>query len=304
MDKNLGLGKGLSALMGDDLDENVNANRTNYSLSGIVMVGLGDLAPSPFQPRRVFNEEALVDLVSSIKEKGVLQPLLVRPSSTGETAYEIIAGERRFRASKIAGLTEIPVIVKDFDDKATLEVALIENLQREDLNPLEEADGYKRLLKEFNYTQEELSKVVGKSRSYVANMMRLLELPESIKLLVEQKQLTTGHARALLNAKNPEELATQIVSKGLSVRQAEKLAIAEGGKTARKTNLPSFKKTETVYKKDSDLMALETELSNMLKTPVTIKWTGKGGEVVIVYDGLEKLDLILQRLTNGGSVEG
>lgn len=304
MDKNLGLGKGLSALMGDDLDENVNANRTNHSLSGIVMVGLGDLAPSPFQPRRVFNEEALVDLVSSIKEKGVLQPLLVRPSSTGETAYEIIAGERRFRASKIAGLTEIPVIVKDFDDKATLEVALIENLQREDLNPLEEADGYKRLLKEFNYTQEELSKVVGKSRSYVANMMRLLELPESIKLLVEQKQLTTGHARALLNAKNPEELATQIVSKGLSVRQAEKLAIAEGGKTARKTNLPSFKKTETVYKKDSDLMALETELSNMLKTPVTIKWTGKGGEVVIVYDGLEKLDLILQRLTNGGSVEG
>lgn len=299
MDKNLGLGKGLSALMGDDIAETAIAIETQ---NGITMVALADLAPSPFQPRRVFNEEALVDLVSSIKEKGVLQPLLVRPSSTGETTYEIIAGERRFRASKIAGLAKVPVIVKEFDDKATLEVALIENLQREDLNPLEEADAYKRLLKEFDYTQDELSKVVGKSRSYVANMMRLLELPASIKELVEKKQLTAGHARALLNAKNPDELAAQVISKGLSVRQTEKLAMSEGGKTARKTTLPSFKKTETVYKKDSDLIALETELTNLLRTPVSIKWTGKGGEVVILYDGLEKLDLILQRLTNGGQI--
>lgn len=300
MDKNLGLGKGLSALMGDDLEEVKNASTT---MSGIMMVAISDLAPSPFQPRRVFNEEALIDLVGSIKEKGVLQPLLVRPSSTGETSYEIIAGERRFRASKIAGLIEVPVIIKDFDDKATLEVALIENLQREDLNPLEEAEAYKRLLQEFKYTQEELSKVVGKSRSYVANMMRLLDLPQTIKDLVNEKHLTTGHARTLLNAQNPEVLAAQIIEKGLSVRQAERLVMSEGGKKPRKTTLPTFKKTETVYKKDSDLLALETELTNMLQTPVSIKWTGKGGEVVILYDGLEKLDFILQRLTSGGPIE-
>lgn len=300
MDKNLGLGKGLSALMGDDLEEVKNASTT---MSGIMMVAISDLAPSPFQPRRVFNEEALIDLVGSIKEKGVLQPLLVRPSSTGETSYEIIAGERRFRASKIAGLIEVPVIIKDFDDKATLEVALIENLQREDLNPLEEAEAYKRLLQEFDYTQEELSKVVGKSRSYVANMMRLLDLPQTIKDLVNEKHLTTGHARTLLNAQNPEVLAAQIIEKGLSVRQAERLVMSEGGKKPRKTTLPTFKKTETVYKKDSDLLALETELTNMLQTPVSIKWTGKGGEVVILYDGLEKLDFILQRLTSGGPIE-
>ena len=295
MEKSLGLGKGLSALMGEDLPTNMTTHSAGSS--GIVMVAIEELAPSPFQPRRVFNEEALVDLVSSIREKGVLQPLLVRPSSTGEAAYEIIAGERRFRASKIAGLSQVPVIIKDFDDKATLEVALIENLQREDLNPLEEAEAYKRLMDEFKYTQEELSKVVGKSRSHVANMMRLLDLPATIKKMVADKKLSIGHARALLNAKNPDTLAEQVVNKGLSVRQTEKLAVAEGGKTARKTNLPQFKKTETVYKKDGDLMALETELTNLLQTQVSIKWNGKGGEVVIAYDGLEKLDMILQRLT-------
>lgn len=300
MDKNLGLGKGLSALMGEDIETPVS---TTTGANGIMMISIDELTPSPFQPRQVFNEAALIDLVSSIREKGVLQPLLVRPSSTGKTAYEIIAGERRFRASKIAGLTEVPAIVKDFDDKATLEVALIENLQREDLNPLEEAEAYKRLLNEFQYTQDELAKVVGKSRSHVANMMRLLDLPDSIKKLVADKQITIGHARALLNAKNPDELAAQIISKGLSVRQAEKLAVSEGGKTARKSHLPNFKKTETVYKKDGDLMALESELTNLLKTPVSIKWNGKGGEVVIAYDGLEKLDMILQRLTTVATQE-
>ena len=296
MDRNLGLGKGLSALMGEDLPL-MAPMYNNKSADGIVILPIDDLAPSPFQPRRVFNEEALVDLVGSIREKGVLQPLLVRPSSTGEAAYEIIAGERRFRASKIAGLTEVPVIIKDFDDKATLEVALIENLQREDLNPLEEAEAYKRLMDEFKYTQDELAKVVGKSRSHVANMMRLLELPDTIKKMVSDKKLSIGHARALLNAKNPDTLAQQVVNKGLSVRQTEKLAVSEGGKTTRKPNLPQFKKTETVYKKDGDLMALEAELTNLLQTEVSIKWNGKGGEVVIAYDGLEKLDMILQKLT-------
>ena len=302
MDKSLGLGKGLSALMGEDLPP-VSSSSYDNGLNGIVMISLDDMAPSPFQPRRVFNEDALVDLVGSIREKGVLQPLLVRPSSTGEAAYEIIAGERRFRASKIAGLSQVPVIIKDFDDKATLEVALIENLQREDLNPLEEAEAYKRLMDEFTYTQDELAKVVGKSRSHVANMMRLLDLPDTIKKMVADKKITIGHARALLNAKNPDTLAQQVVNKGLSVRQTEKLAVSEGGKTTRKTNLPQFKKTETVYKKDGDLMALETELTNLLQTQVSIKWNGKGGEVVIAYDGLEKLDSILQRLTMAGPAD-
>lgn len=214
--------------------------------------------------------------------------------------YEIVAGERRYRAAKIAGLKEVPVIVKDFDDRTTLEVALIENLQRENLNPLEEAEGYKRLLDEFQYTQEELSKVVGKSRSFVANQMRLLDLPNTLKKMVEARQLTAGHARALLNAKNPEALAHQVITKGLNVRQTEKLAMTEGEKQARK---PAQQKEAPVYKKDNDIMVLENELSSLLKTQVSIKWTGKGGEVVIAYDGLDKLDLILQRLTTGGPVE-
>ena len=191
MDKNLGLGKGLSALMGDDFVA-VNApaeSALENTLDKIVMVMLDALTPSPFQPRRVFDELALNDLVESIREKGVLQPLLVRPNPKKKGEYEIIAGERRFRASKKAGLTQVPVLIKDFDDKTALEVALIENLQREDLNAIEEAEAYVRLLKEFEYTQEELSRVVGKSRSYVANMMRLLDLPTSVKKMLSEKQM-------------------------------------------------------------------------------------------------------------------
>ena len=234
-----------------------------------------------------------MDLVNSIREKGVLQPLLVRKKS--ENVYEIIAGERRFRASKQAGLSQVPVIIKDFDDKAALEVALIENLQREDLNPLEEAEAYKKLLNEFSYTQEELSKVVGKSRSHVANMMRLLDLPDDIKQLVENKELTIGHARALLNAQNPLELASEIIEKGLSVRQAEKIATTKG-------QVKSRPKTKQVYQKDADILALEKEMSNLLKTQVSINWTGTNGTVVISYDDLDTLDLILQKLTSMGSL--
>lgn len=295
MDRNLGLGRGLSALMGEDEEQSVQKNNSD----GIVYLNVDELDPGMFQPRRVFDEDSLIELVSSVREKGVLQPLLVRQNPAKPGRYEIIAGERRFRASKIAGLKQVPVLLKDFDDKTTLEVALIENLQREDLNPLEEAEGYKRLLSEFNYTQEELAKVVGKSRSFVANQMRLLDLPASLKKMVEDKKLTAGHARALLNAKNPEELAEQVINKGLNVRQTEKLAMTVGEKTARK---PVERTTEPVYKKDSDILVLENELTQILKTPVSIKWTGKGGEVVISYNNLDKLDIILQRLTTGGPV--
>ena len=287
MDKNLGLGKGLSALMGDDFLQASVPQENN----GITLIDINLLKPSPYQPRRVFAENALMDLVNSIREKGVLQPLLVRRVTDG--SYEIIAGERRLRASKQAGLTQVPVIIKDFDDKAALEVALIENLQREDLNPLEEAEAYRRLLQEFQYTQEELSKVVGKSRSHVANMIRLLDLPVNIKQLIENKELTIGHARALLNAQNPSELANEIVDKGLSVREAEQIATTRGGVKKRPRVKP-------VYQKDADLLALEKEMSNLLKTNVKINWTGQNGTIEIAYHNLDTLDLILQKLTTVG----
>ena len=292
MDKNLGLGKGLSALMGDDLpvlNPVEGAVLAENILDKIVMVMLDTLVPSPYQPRRVFDPNALNDLVESIREKGVLQPLLVRPNPKKKGEYEIIAGERRFRASQKAGLTQVPVIIKNFDDKAALEVALVENLQREDLNAIEEAEAYRRLLDEFNYTQEELSRVVGKSRSYVANMMRLLDLPDKVQKMLAEKQMTVGHARSLLSAENPEKLAKEIVKKGLSVRETERLVSAPKSKTPAKP-----------VEKDTDVVALEKDLSKMLGAQVGIKWNGKKGCITIHYDSLGKLDSILQKLTQNG----
>lgn len=295
MDKNLRLGRGLSALMGEEEPEN-NFREHQEKQGDIVLADISKLVPSPYQPRRVFTTEALADLVLSIKEKGVLQPLLVRYNPKKEGSYEIIAGERRFRASKMAGLEYVPVIIKDFGDKDALEVALIENLQREDLNPMEEAEAYKRLLKEFNYTQENLSQVIGKSRSHLANMMRLLDLPDEIKNMVEKKDLTVGHARALLTASDPILLAHDVIKKGYSVRQTEKLA-------ARKNSQFSKKALEnSLFQKDNDIIALEKELSTILKTSVAIKWNGRMGEIVISCQNLDKLDAILQRLSTGGAL--
>ena len=287
MDKNLGLGRGLSALMGDDY----TIPESSENLGNITLVDIDLLDPSPFQPRRVFNESALAELVQSIREKGVLQPLLVRlrPNSR----YEIIAGERRLRASRQAGLTQVPVIIKDFDDKAALEVALIENLQREDLNPLEEGEAYNRLLHEFHYTAEELSRVVGKSRSHVANMIRLLDLAPDIKQMIENKELTIGHARALLNAKNPVALAREVVDKGLSVRQTEKMAIVKGG---------IIQRPRKSAEKHPDIVVLEAEMTKLLDMPVSINWNGAGGSVVIKYQNLDDLDRLLQKLATVGEM--
>ena len=289
MNKNLGLGKGLSALMGDDLpalNPTENQILPTQILDKIVTVLIDSLVPSPFQPRKDFNEAALNDLVESIREKGILQPLLVRPDPKRKDGYEIIAGERRFRASKKAGLQEVPVIIKQFDDKTALEVALIENLQREDLNVIEEAEAYRRLLKEYQYTQEELSRVVGKSRSYVANMMRLLDLPKSIQKMLTEKQMTVGHARSLLTVENPEKIAKEVVKKGLSVRETEQLVSA-----------PKHKEKIEKHQKDTDVAALEKDLSQMLGAKVSIKWNGTKGCMTIHYDSLGKLDSILQKLT-------
>lgn len=280
------LGKGLSFLMGEDFLGQNSPNNPENTKEKIQFIAIDNLKAGRFQPRRVFNEDALEDLVKSIEKKGVLQPLLVRPYHLG--GYEIIAGERRFRASQKAGLKEVPVIIKDFNDKDTLEVALIENLQREDLNPLEEAEAYVRLLKEFQYTQEMLSEVLGKSRSYISNMMRLLELPEKIKELLETKQLTPGHARALLGVKKSEDLALEIINRGLTVRETEKLADQE-------KNPP--KKQVKIKEKDEDIKALESDLSQKLGVKVQIKWNGKKGCLSLNYTSVDQFQKILEKLT-------
>ncbi len=292
MDKSVGLGRGLSALMGDDEEVVIRRLPEDKKTTGneVVFKSISEVEAGMFQPRRVFSTEALADLVVSIKEKGVLQPLLVRAHPSKEGMFEIIAGERRYRASKMAGLTQVPVLIKEFDDKEALEVAIIENLQREDLNPLEEAEAYKRLLKEFHYTQEGLSRVVGKSRSHLANMMRLLDLPEEIKTMVEKKELSAGHARALLTAPKPVELAREVVKKGLNVRQTEKLSVAH------------LKPVTPKPAKDKDIIALEEQLSDVLKTKVQIKWLGGAGKVVIDCVSTEHLDSVLSRLSTGGQI--
>ncbi len=277
------LGRGLNALLGD-------AEEPAEQAGGIQTVALSDLEPSPFQPRRVFDEEAINDLVESIRTKGVLQPLIVRAKNGGDGKYEIVGGERRWRASQLAGLTEVPVIVKQFTDKEALEVALIENLQRQDLNALEEAEGYRRLMDEFANTQEELAQAVGKSRSHVANTMRLLGLPEKVKGYLETGKLTSGHARALLTAKEPEVLAETVIAKGLNVRQTEKLAQERLEKKKRKTAAP--KKSE----KQEECDSLAADLSRVLGINVSIRPKSVGGELVLFYETLEQLDGLIRRL--------
>ncbi|WP_417827383.1 ParB/RepB/Spo0J family partition protein [Thalassospira sp.] len=301
--KKRGLGRGLSALLGEE-DEDVavaasgdDAGQTAHPGPGGTTqhIAITDLKPSPFQPRSNFDDDAIDDLAASIREKGIIQPILVRASSTGETRYEIIAGERRWRAAQRAQLHEVPVLVRDFDDRETAEIALIENLQRQDLSPLEEAEGYNRLMNEFSHTQEALGQALGKSRSHIANSLRLLGLPAPIKQMLSDKVLSPGHARALLGAENAVELAGQIVKKGLNVRQAEKLVKTDGGKASRPKKSSGGAATE----KDPDTVALERDLSNMLGLAVNIDFDGAGGKISIRYETLEQLDDILQRLTHG-----
>lgn len=299
-DKRRNLGRGLSALLGESgvaaaasVMDGGNAAVTAAAKTGLRTLAVGQLKPGKFQPRRQFDEDAIADLVESVREKGVLQPLLVRPIEGG---YEIIAGERRWRAAQRAQLHEVPVIIRDFTDKEALEVALVENLQRQDLSPLEEADGYRRLVDEFSHTQEELAKAVGKSRSHVANMMRLLALPDPIKDMVESKQISAGHARALLTAADPLSLAREVLDKQLNVRQTEKLAANESkAKTAGGGGRPA------APSKDADTAALERDLAELLGVKVTLTSQGKGGELTIHYGTLEQLDDILSRLTGNAA---
>ncbi|MCF8482958.1 MAG: ParB/RepB/Spo0J family partition protein [Rhodospirillum sp.] len=290
-----GLGRGLSALLGDDLD--TPTNEGEEAGRGLLIVPIGDLVPNPNQPRKAFDEEAISELADSIRSQGILTPILVRPDPTMPGSYQIIAGERRWRAGQRARLHEVPVLVRDLSDKETLEVALVENLQRQDLNPLEEAEGYRRLQEEFSHSQEDLGRVVGKSRSHVANTMRLLQLPLDVRDLVSKGLLTAGHARALLTTENASVLAQEVVTKGLNVRQTEKLAKskAEGDNAEQ----PKARKSRSVPLKDPDTLALERDISNSLGLTVTIEAKGRGGSLIIEYETLAQLDDVLHRLSQG-----
>ena len=279
--KRRNLGRGLSALFGEDSEDRVSPDRQPPGKT----VPIGFLRAGRFQPRRRFDDDALRALADSIREKGILQPLLVRRHPDAATTYEIIAGERRWRAAQLAQLHDVPVVVKELDDRAALEIALVENIQREDLTVLEEAEGYRRLMDEFSHTQEALARAVGKSRSHVANMMRLLSLPDAVRQLVESGALSAGHARALLNAADPAGLAREIVRRGLNVRQAEHLA--RGGKAAARKAAPV---------KDADTAALERDLANLLGLKVTVNFAARGGALTIHYRTLDQLDDVLRRL--------
>lgn len=291
------LGRGLSALFGDvpaaeepaPAQEAVRPRAPRH-------IPIEFLHPGRYQPRRQFDEVAIAGLADSIRDKGILQPLVVRRSPEGGERFEIICGERRWRAAQIAGLHELPVVVRDLDDREALEVSLIENLQREDLNALEEAEGYQRLMEEFAHTQEDLARVIGKSRPHVANMLRLLGLPDPVKRLVEDGTLTAGHARALLTAADPVELARQVTHRGMSVRQTEQLvrSAASAGKAAG--NGGGGRGGRAAVVRDPDLAALEEQLAAQLGLKVTITPRGRAGTVAIDYQTLDQLDDVLHRL--------
>ncbi len=281
--KRKSLGRGLGALLGDDID--FLGKESGVSNSADRTVKLSSLSPSPFQPRLDFDEEALKSLAQSISEKGILQPLLVREIKNG--TYEIIAGERRFRAAKMAGLKEVPVIVKNMDDKETLEVALVENLLRENLSAIEEAEGLQRLINEFSHTQEALAQVTGKSRSHIANTLRLLSLPLSVQQMVREGVLSAGQVRPLIGLDNAEELARKIAEKGLNARQAEELAA--------KAKKPQVNKKAKI--KDEDLEEISSFLTKNTGIKVKISANAKGGgKLVLEYNNPAELDKIVDIL--------
>ena len=295
--KKFGLGRGLEALLGDE-EINLNLDDETTDVSSFVEntvfksekneIKISDIVPCSFQPRTEFDRDALESLAQSIKEKGVLQPLLVRKKND---KYEIIAGERRWRAAQLAGLEKVPAIVKDLSDSETLEIALIENLQRENLSAIEEAEGLNRLMSEYEYTQEVIGKVIGKSRSYIANTLRLLGLPEEIKQLVKENKLSAGHARALIGCENAIELANKIVKEGLSVREAETLAANAKGFSVK--NIA----TKEPKPFDRDLEKIMADLEEKLKLKVKINAGKKGkGSITLHYNTPAELSSLLDIL--------
>jgi ParB family chromosome partitioning protein len=268
------LGMGLSALLGD----------AGTPPAAPQALPISAIEPGPFQPRGAMDEQALADLAASIREHGILQPILVRPKPGAKGKYQIIGGERRWRAAQLVPLHDVPVVIRDLDDRTALAAALVENLQREDLNALEEAEGYQRLTREFGLTQEALGKAVGKSRSHVANTLRLLALPARIKELLGAGSLSAGHARALLTSPDPVKLAEQVVARGLNVRQTEALAAAGA-------------KPRPPRAQDPETRALERDLMAKLGLKVAIKHGRRGGTVTIAYRDLDQLDALIRLLS-------
>lgn len=285
-----GLGRGLSALMADVTTEAQNSDR---SVGPDIHVPIEKIFANPNQPRRRFEQSDLDDLTASIKEKGVLQPLIVRPREND--TFEIVAGERRWRAAQAAQLHEMPVLVREFDDVEVLEVAIIENIQRADLNAVEEAAGYKQLMENFGHTQERLAEALGKSRSHIANLMRLLNLPLDVQKMLQDGELSAGHARALVTSEDPSALARVIVKGGLSVRATEALVKKQGSK-----DKPVRKKSSQAYEKDADTKALEADLSANIgmKVAISYKPGQEAGEVTIKYSNLDDLDNLCRILSS------
>ncbi len=284
------LGRGLAALIGEASSDMALGDASN--VRGQRRVAIEFVRPNPRNPRRHFAESDLEELAASIAERGVIQPVVVRQLPNLPDVFELIAGERRWRAAQRAGLTDIPVVVIEADDKLSLELAIVENVQRADLNPIEEAMGYDQLMQDFSYTQNDLAKIIGKSRSHVANTLRLLKLPESIQKLVNNGDLTAGHARALLAVADPEAVARQIIENGLNVRDAERIAQEE----AEQGEETPPSRARTRAPKDADTRALEKVLEDVLGARVRISHNGDKGELRLRYSSLQQLDMICQRL--------
>ena len=284
------LGRGLAALIGDDVIETAVAVNAREPAQVTLATGLRQipvelLVANPNNPRRVFNEDEIDSLARSLRDKGLLQPIVVRPKGD---RYEIVAGERRWRAAQRASIHTVPVLIRDLDNRESLEIAIIENVQRADLNALEEARAYKMLMDSYDYTQQQLADSIGKSRSHIANTMRLMQLPQSVLGHIESGTLSAGHARAIVATDNPQDLAEQIIKLGLSVRQAEDL-------TREQTSRP--KKTATTKEKDADTRALEHSVTAALGLSVSIDHKGSAGSVTVSYKSLEQLELIAHRLS-------
>lgn len=287
-----GLGRGLSALMADvDVADQTSGETSARPRRADDQVPIEKIEPNPDQPRREFSEEDLKELAASIREKGIIQPLIVRKNPTKSSDYQIVAGERRWRAAQMAQLHEVPVVIRDFSDTEVLEIAIIENIQRADLNPVEEATGYRQLMDRFGHTQEKLATALSKSRSHIANLMRLLQLPEDVLAYLRSGALTAGHARALITTDDPSALAKLVVDRGLSVRETERLA-----KQPKQTE-PKAKTRPA--EKDADTKALEGDLSANLGMKVTVdhKPGQEAGNVTIRYKSLDELDEICRVLT-------
>lgn len=283
-----GLGRGLSALLGEVSREEPVAAAASRA-GGVQMVAVADMKPHPDQPRQHFDEGALAELAESIAKRGLIQPIVVRPLDGG---YQIVAGERRWRAAQRAQIHEVPVIVRDFSDSETLEIALIENIQREDLNAIEEAEAYKKLATEFGHSQEALGRLVNKSRSHVANMLRLLDLPTAVRQFVAEDKISMGHARALITATDPAALANEVVRRDLSVRETE--ALARAARPSKTAEAPIEYKGS---RDNADIEALERQLGDLLGLKVRIAHGVKSGTLTLAYNSLDQLDMICQRLS-------